>query len=143
MPLPRQNDGHHGNNLHQHLEFSQFAGLNREAFRRCDGTQPAHQKFAADDDDRHPCRHQRWIELHQSDEGSRDQKFVGQRIEQHPHGRDLPALAREVSVDAIGHGGEDKDGRGQNFALSGSIRKPGVQRIQISKGIAAIRVSVM
>ena len=86
----------HGNNLHHHLELAQFAGFDSKAPRsQRDGTQPAHQELAANDDHRDPGGNQAGIELHQGNERGSDQKFVGHADrKQNPHSRDLPARFR-------------------------------------------------
>jgi len=123
VPAASKNHGHHGDDLHQHLELAQFARLNRKTFGRGNRAQPAHQKFAADDDHSHPGRHQRGIELHQRDERGGDQQLVGQRIEQHAHGRDLAALTREIAVNAVSDRGQDENGRRQDFSFPGLLAR--------------------
>src|SRR5208283_651905 len=115
FPAVVQNYRHHGNDLHHHLEFSQIAGFDREATGGGNGTQSAHQKFAPDDDYRNPRQDQARVELHQHYESCSDQKLIGHGIEQNTHGRNLPALARQVPVNSIGHGSGNKDRRGQQF----------------------------
>jgi hypothetical protein len=61
------------------------------------------------------------IELHQRDEGGGDQQLVGERIEQHAHGGDLAAFAREIAVNAVGDGSQDENGRSQDFSLAGLL----------------------
>ena len=123
VPAASENHGHDGNDLHQHLELAQFARLNREAFGCGNGAQSAYQKLAADDDHSHPGRHQRGIELHQRDESGGDQQLVGQRIEQHAHGRDLAAFAREIAVNAVGDRSQDENGRRQDFSFPGLLAR--------------------
>ena len=118
LPAMVEDDGDHGNNLHQHLEFAQVAGLDGEAFRGGDGAQPTDQKFARDNDHRDPGRDQAGVELNQRDEGGGDEELVGQGIEQDAHGRDLVAAAGEISVDAVGDGGGNKQSGGQQFLLA-------------------------
>ncbi len=81
------------------------------------------QKLAADDDHSHPGRHQRGIELNQRDESGGDQQLVGQRIEQHAHGRDLATFTREISVNAVGDRSQDENGRRQDFSLAGLLAR--------------------
>ena len=122
FPAVVQNDGDHGNDLHQHFKFAQLAGLNGKALGRRDRAQPAYQKLARNDDHCHPGRNQSRIKLHQCDESGGDEEFVGQRVEQHPHGCDLAAPARQVSVNAIGNrSGNKKRGSQQLlFAVKGA-----------------------
>ena len=105
----------HGHDLYDHLELAEFTGFDSEAARRRDGAQTAYQEFAANDDYRDPCGHQSGIELHQGDEGSGDQKLVGHRIEENADSRDLAALAGQVSIDTVGHGGGDEYRRREQF----------------------------
>ena len=113
-----EDHGDHRNNLHQHFKFAQFAGLDGETFGGGNRTQSAHQKFARDNHHRHPGRNQAGVELHQGDKRGGDQKLVGQRIEQHAHGRDLAAAARQIAVDAVGDRGRDEQRRRQQFLLA-------------------------
>ena len=49
------------------------------------------------------------------------QPFVertGQRVEQHPHGRNLAALPGQITVDAVRDGGQNEDSRSKQFLLS-------------------------
>ncbi len=109
---------HHRENLHEHLGFAQLAGLDGEAFRRSNRAQPADQEFAADNNHRHPRRNGARIELHQSNEGGRNQQLVRYRVQQHAHGGDLRALARQVAVDGIGQRCGNEDERGQQFTVT-------------------------
>src|SRR5580698_4175982 len=115
FPAMVEDDGHHGDALHQHLELAEIAGFNGKAFRCGDGTQAADQKFTADDDDGNPCGDQAGVELHESDECGGDEEFIGQGIEQHSHGGDLTAPAGEVAVNAISNGGCNKECGCQKF----------------------------
>ena len=102
MPASRENHGDDGDDLDQHFELAEFARLDGKTFGRCNRAQSADQELAADDDYRHPRRHERGIELNERDEGRGDEQFVGQGIEEHPHRRDLAALAREVAINSVG-----------------------------------------
>src|SRR5579859_5494812 len=48
VPAQGQNRGHHGDNLHHHLQFAQLAGFNGKALRGGYSAQAADQKFPAD-----------------------------------------------------------------------------------------------
>ena len=120
-PLPpavRQNHCDHRDDLDQHLEFSEIAGLNRESFRSSYGTQATHQELAPNNDHGHPCRYQSGIELHQGHERRGDEQLIGQGIQQNSNRRDLPSLARQVSVNSIGDGRQDEQRRGQYLSLT-------------------------
>ena len=81
--------------------------------------QSADQKFAANHHHRHPRGNECGIELHQCDECGSNEQLVGQRIEEHAHGRDLAAFARQIAINAIGDGGEDENDRSENLSLAG------------------------
>lgn len=115
FPAVIEDDGDHGNDLDDHFELAQVAGFDGKSTGRGDRAQAAYQEFAADDDYCDPGGNQAGIELNQRNESGGDEKFVGHGIEQNAHGGDLAALAREVSVDAVGHGGGNENGRGEQF----------------------------
>src|ERR1700730_16951053 len=121
FPTVVEDDGDHGNNLHQHFEFAQIAGLNGEPFRGGNRTQTTHQKLARNNHYRDPGGNQAGVELNQRDESGGDKKLIGQGIEQYAHGSDLSAPAGEIPVDPVGDGGGDKEGRSQQllFAVKG------------------------
>src|SRR6476646_1781771 len=126
FPAMVEYDRDHGNDLNQHLEFSQIAGFNGKAFRSSDGTQAADQKLAADDYHGHPGGDERWIELDQGDESGRNQQFVGQGVEQNTHGGDLAALAGEIAINAVSDGGGDEEsGSQQFFSAVGRLKATG------------------
>ena len=81
---------------------------------------------------------------HQGDKRAGHHDLVGQRIEQHAHGGDLAALARQVAVQAVGDRGQHKQNRGQDLLLA---RRPCHgkcgERIHSSSGIMTIRLIVM
>src|ERR1039457_2279898 len=110
-----EDDGDDGNDLHHHLEFSQFAGFDGKATGGSDGAQAAYQKLAANDDDGDPGRNQARVELDEGNEGGGDEKFVGHGIEQNAHGGDLAALASQVAVNAVGHRCGNEQRRGEQL----------------------------
>src|SRR5438309_10869100 len=91
FPSMIEDHGDDSYDLDDHLQFAQFAGLDGESLGCGDGTQPADQELAADDYDGNPCRNQAGIQLDQRDEVGRNEKVVGQGIEQNPAGRDFLA----------------------------------------------------
>src|SRR5581483_382157 len=116
FPAHREDGGDHGDDLHDHLEFAEIAGLDGEAFGGGDGTEAADHEFTANHDDGHPRRHDLRVELHQGYEGGGDEQLVGERIEEHAHGGDLAAAAREVTINAVGdRGGNENRGGEQLF----------------------------
>src|SRR5262249_52370320 len=52
-----------------------------------------------------------------------NQEFVSQRVEQHAHGRNLPALACQIAVDTIRDGSRNKQCRSQKLLPAVEIIK--------------------
>src|SRR5205814_6651462 len=82
-------------------------GGDSEALRGRDIAQTENCKFAANDDNHHPCGNQ--VHVNQSDEGGGNQELVGDGVEQNSEGGDLKAAAGEVSIGPIGGGGGKQD----------------------------------
>jgi len=79
----------------------------------CDGAQHGDGELTPENDRHHPGRRQ--IHLHERDQRSRDQQFVGKRIHPLTKRRDLPASARQIPVEPVGQRGEAKNGRAENL----------------------------
>src|ERR1017187_9341300 len=109
IPLVGKDGRDHRHNLDDSLQFAEITGLNGEALRRSDGTQPGDKEFAPDDDDNNPYLFHFGIVGNQGDERTGDHDLVCDGIEQHPHGGDLTSFAGQVAVEAIGDGSEHKE----------------------------------
>ncbi len=118
LPAVIEDYSYDRDNLYQHFGFAEIAGFYRETFVGGNRSEPADQKFPADDDDSHPCGHQTGVVLDKHDKGSSDKQLVGQWIEQNAHGRNLPALSRQIPVNAVGDGCSYKQGGGQQLLCS-------------------------
>src|SRR5579871_598646 len=71
------------------------------------------REFAADDQHHHPCRDA--ADLHQRNQGGRDQQFIRDGVKQRSYGRDLSPAAREIAVQKIGGGGYQENAQRQEF----------------------------
>jgi hypothetical protein len=128
VPAMVEDGGDYGDDLDYGLELAEFAGLDGEAFAGGDGAETVDEELAADDDDRDPGMHDAGVVGDEKDEGRGDHELVGQRVEEHAEGGDLGAAASEVAVEAVGDGGEDEDGGGDDLLLTGHALEGGVGR---------------
>jgi len=113
-----QDGCHDRDDLDDCLEFAEVAGLDGETFAGGDGAQAADEELSADDEDSDPGLHDRWVIGHEEDEGCGDHEFVGERIEEHAEGGYLAAATSEEAIEAVGYGGSDEDGGGDELLLA-------------------------
>src|ERR1700747_884116 len=87
MPCAYDHDGH-GTDLQDHLGLTQGGGRDREALGGSDVSEAKHGELASNDDDDHPCGHQRFtvaaVHVHQCNERSGNQQFIGDGVEENP-----------------------------------------------------------
>jgi hypothetical protein len=108
LPVMVDNRRHYADDLHNHFQLAEIAGLDGKPFGRSDAAQSAYQELTTNDDYRYPGWDDARIELHQRDESRGNHQFVRQRIEQHAHGGHLATFPRQVAIEAIGDGGQDE-----------------------------------
>ena len=118
FPAMIQDHRDHGHDLHDHFEFAEIAGFDRESFACRNAPEPAHQELATDDDHRDPSRYQAGIELHKGNVRGSNQHLIGEGVEQDTHRRDLAALASQVTVNAVGDGRPNEERRGQQLLFA-------------------------
>ncbi len=97
-----------------HLGLAEPRGGDVHALGRGDGPEARDSQLPADDDDGGPGRDA--PEVDEADDGRGDEELVGRRVEQLANDRDQALFAGEVTVQPVGEGGEDEDGRGDEVA---------------------------
>ena len=120
-----EDGGDDGDDLDDGFELADLGGLDGEAFGGGDGAEAGDEELAADDEDGDPGGHDARVVGDQEDEGGGDHELVGEGVEQHAEGGDLAAAAGEVAVQAVGDGGEDEEGGGEDLLLAVAGRARG------------------
>ncbi len=98
VPAVRENGSDDGDNLQDHLQFAEVAGLNGEAFGGGNTAKSGDEEFASQDQNHDPGGHEIGREADEEDESGGDEEFVGHGVEKDSHAADLSVLAGEVTV---------------------------------------------
>lgn len=118
IPAMSQYRSDYSDDLQNHLEFAQVAGLDGKSFGGGYTSKPGDEELAPEHEDHNPGWHEVWRETNKQDESGGNEEFVGHGVEQNSNATDLAAFSSQIAVKSVGDRGNNEDSSGQQLLLT-------------------------